>query len=102
MLDKRGQGLQVSTIILIVLGIAVLVVLVLGFTMGWNKLFPFLSPENNVETIVTQCREACLTGVAYNFCTLPRELYPAKGATAVKGPCKDLSTYGVEDCPDLC
>ena len=101
-MNKRGQGLQVSTIILIVLGIAVLVVLVLGFTMGWDKLFPFLSPENNVETIVTQCRTACLSGSTYNFCTLNRKLYTEKGVAAVVKPCKELSTYGVDACPDLC
>ncbi|MEK6819827.1 MAG: hypothetical protein AABY03_01350 [Nanoarchaeota archaeon] len=54
MINKRGQGLSVNAIILIVLGIVVLVLMVLGFTIGWSKILPFIS-TNNADTLVTAC-----------------------------------------------
>lgn len=72
-MEKRGQGLSVNAIILIVLGVVVLVVLILGFTMGWNRIAPWLS-TNNVDTIVQQCSVACSTGSVYDYCSVEREL----------------------------
>ena len=60
-------------IILIILGIIVLVVLVLGFTIGWNRLLPFVS-SNNIGNIQTTCSTACSTSNTYDYCTLPREI----------------------------
>ncbi|KKQ78697.1 MAG: hypothetical protein UT01_C0062G0002 [Candidatus Daviesbacteria bacterium GW2011_GWA1_38_7] len=71
--NKRGQGLSTNAIILIILGIIVLVVLVLGFTIGWNRLLPFVS-SNNIENIQTACSTACSTSNTYNYCTFPREV----------------------------
>jgi len=114
MLNKRGQGLQVSTIILVVLGVAVLVLLAIGFIIGWQKILPWLS-TNNVETIVSQCQAACATNSAYGFCTASKTLkaedLPLVNGQTVKevsGTCKyfattaDFSKYAVSDCPGLC
>ena len=38
-LNKKGQDLSIGTLILIVLGIVVLVLLILGFTLGWGNLW---------------------------------------------------------------
>jgi len=73
MLNKKGQGLSTNTIILLILGIVILIVLILGFTMGWEKIAPFLS-RNNVNTIVNSCEAACVTGGTYDFCSAPRDL----------------------------
>ncbi len=73
MLDKRGQGLSTNAIILIILGLVVLIILVVGFTLWWDKIAPFLQ-TNNVETIKTSCSVACSTGSTYDFCTLNRTL----------------------------
>lgn len=71
--NNRGQDLSTSTIILIILGIAVLVILIFGFMMGWNKVLPFLSPPN-VDTIVSQCQAACTTSNVYDYCSSPKTL----------------------------
>jgi len=111
MLNKRGQGLSVNMIILIVLGLAVLVVMVLGFTLGWQKVLPFLGAGNNVETIVNQCQAACTTSSVYGFCTQSRTLKTddlPNNQKEVAGNCTyfattaDYAKYGISDCPNLC
>lgn len=72
-MDKRGQGLSVNAIILIVLGIVVLVLLVLGFTIGWSRILPFISTDN-ADTIVTACSIACSTNSQFDYCSVEREL----------------------------
>jgi hypothetical protein len=115
MLNKRGQELSTNTIILIILGLAILVILVIGFTIGWQKLLPWLS-SNNVETIVNQCKASCTTNDVYGYCTLERTLtasdLPAdaegKAQKEIAGTCTFFSTdanyakYGIEACANLC
>lgn len=105
MKNKRGQGLSTNAIILIILGIIVLVMLVLGFTIGWSRLLPFLSREN-VDSVVNGCIAACSSNSIYGFCTRVRELVPAEG-DSVEATCKEFATntdyekYGIEDCPSI-
>ncbi|MEK6913508.1 MAG: hypothetical protein AABW47_02450 [Nanoarchaeota archaeon] len=66
--NRKGQDISITTIILVVLGIAVLVLLILGFTKGWGNIAPWLS-GNNVESIRTQCQASCATNSEYGFCT---------------------------------
>ena len=106
--NKKAQGMSTSTIILLILGLVILVVLVLGFSLGWNKITPWIN-TNNVDTIKTSCNAACSTNNQYDFCTVQREV---KDGTNVKfkTTCQDLSTnltltsrgYGIEVCPELC
>jgi hypothetical protein len=101
--DKRGQGLSTNAIILIILGVVVLVVLILGFTMGWSRIAPWLS-NDNVDTIAQQCATACSTNSVYDFCTKKRELND--GTTKLKDvTCYYLSekvpTYGIAACPSV-
>ena len=106
--NRRGQELSTNAIIMIVIGIIVLVVLVLGFTIGWGKLFPFIS-SNNVENIKTTCSTACATNNMYDYCSLARTLKAddlPDGKTT--GNCTWFSNnsaytpYGIEECPGLC
>ena len=107
--NTKGQGLSTNAIILIILGIVVLVILILGFTIGWSKILPFF-PSNNVENIKTTCGTACSTASTYDFCTLPRTLkasdLPAGGKEFV-GNCSFFSTdanylkYGIETCSSV-
>ncbi len=113
--DRRGQDLSTSTIILIILGVVVLVILVIGFTIGWQKVLPFLS-SNNVDTIVNQCQASCTTGDVYGFCTLERKLSASdlpkdangKDQKQVSNTCSFFSTdagyskYSIAQCPGLC
>ena len=105
MWGKRGQGLSTSAIVLMVLGVIVLVVLAVGFTIGFNKLAPWLS-SNNVNTIVTTCSVACSIESTYDFCSLERTLRAAdlpSGEDEVKGTCLAFSRtpyikYGIGIC----
>jgi len=104
--SKRGQGLSTNAIILIILGIIVLVVLVLGFTIGWNRLLPFVS-SNNVENIQTACSTACSTGNSYNYCTFPREVNDGTNEKFISS-CYNLTqgefasrNYGIQECPSV-
>ena len=100
-MNKRGQGLSTNAIILIILGIVVLVLLILGFTLGWNQLIPWLK-TNNVATIVNACEAACSIGSTYDYCTMERTLKDAEG-NEIKASCFILSEnyqvkYGVKAC----
>ncbi len=101
-MDKRGQGLSTNAIILIVLGVVVLVILILGFTMGWDKIAPWMS-KDNVDTIVNQCSVACSTHSVYDYCTKERELND--GANKIQGNCSFFAVnhpkYGVANCSAL-
>jgi hypothetical protein len=72
--SKLAQGLSVTTIVLIVLGILVLVLLIAGFTMGWNRFLPFIKTSNNVDATVTACEIACTTGSEYDYCSVERSV----------------------------
>jgi hypothetical protein len=108
-LNKKAQGLSTNAIILIVLGIIVLVVLALGFTLGWNRILPFIN-QNNVENIKTACSVACTTQSVYDYCnanrTLKAEDLPG-GVKEVKNTCNffatnpEFSKYGIEVCSSI-
>lgn len=104
MYNKRGQGLSTNAIILIVLGIVVLAVLVIGFTMGWDKIAPWIS-TSNVDTIKTQCSVACSTGSTYDYCNLKRDL-KAEDEKLKDATCYYLSEnqakYGIDKCSTIC
>ena len=102
--NKRGQGLSVNAIILIVLGVVVLAVLILGFTLGWQKILPFVS-TNNVNTLVTTCGIACSTNSQFDFCISKRDL--KVGDDSIKDvTCNYLAEkqkkYGVDSCGSIC
>ncbi len=104
--DKRGQGLSTKAIIVIVLGVTLLVFLILGFTLGWSNLLPFLGGEDNVSTIQTSCRIACSIEGENDYCFREREL--RTGEETITGSCQDFSNnpsysqYGIDNCPGLC
>ncbi|MGA2130433.1 MAG: hypothetical protein ABSG05_02345 [Candidatus Pacearchaeota archaeon] len=105
--SKRGQELSTNAIIMIVIGIIVLVVLVLGFTIGWDKLLPFFS-TNNVQNLQTTCNSACAQGDQYNFCALPRTVNDGVNPKFTDS-CFNLSTkaqytsrnYGITPCSSI-
>jgi hypothetical protein len=106
--NKKAQEMSTNTIILIILGLIVLVILILGFTMGWDKFVPFLS-TNNVDNIKTACALACSTDNTYDFCTTPREVkdgvndkFPTTCGVLSdpKGMYKDRN-YGIAECPSI-
>jgi len=110
MINKRGQGLSTSTIVLLILGVAVLVLLIIGFTMGWSNMKDkFLGSSNNVDTIAQACATACSTNSVYDYCTVERELKIEKDVGAFKNKqlvtCKNLSSelsFGIQNCSSIC
>ncbi|MFC1710556.1 hypothetical protein ACFLZJ_00120 [Nanoarchaeota archaeon] len=111
MLNKRGQGLSTSAIVLIILAVLVLIILVLGFTTGWNNILPWLKPSNNVQNVVDNCGIACSTGSVFDYCTVMREInyeeeLNINGLTSGNEyTCSQLSVHetvlGVEKCPAI-
>jgi hypothetical protein len=106
MKDKRGQGMQINTVIMIVLGLALLIILILGFTVGWNKFLPWLSTDN-IQTVVTQCQVACTTNSQYGFCTQKRTVNDGETDIALDVTCAQLSSdaqyssIGVTTCSQI-
>ncbi len=107
MQNKRGQGLSTNAIILIVLGVVVLVVLIVGFTIGWGSIVPWIK-TNNVDTIVQACETACSTNAKYDFCSSERELKD-DAENKIKTTCNLFSnieeyrtTYGIDKCSNIC
>lgn len=102
--NNCGQGLSTNAIILIILGVIILAVLILGFTLGWNTLLPFL-PSNNVDTIVNQCSAACATNSKFDYCSNTRSL--DDGQLKVETNCATFSViseydkYGIAECPTI-
>ena len=103
---KRGQGMSINTIIMLILAVIVLVVLILGFTLGWDKVSPWVSKQN-VNDIVTSCDAACSTNSQYDFCSVDKELRDEsknkyKTTCAVFSSVSDFSKYGIEKCSFEC
>ena len=102
--NKRGQGLSVNAIILIVLGVVVLAVLIAGFALGWKNIAPWLGGGNNVDTLVTTCGVACSTNSQFSFCIDKRDLNV--GDDSIKDvTCNYLAEeqkkYGVASCASI-
>ena len=102
--NSRGQGMSTTTIVLLVLGLIILVVLILGFTVGWQNFAPWLS-TNNIDSIKTACSVACSTGGIFDFCTLNRTVRDGTN-DAFEATCNELliepvylqRNYGLEEC----
>ena len=123
-MNKRGQGLSVNAIIMIVLGLFVLAALILGFTLGFGDLKDKFTSSNNVGNIVSACSTACLTQSEFDFCTFPRELKMNEDTLGLinqkenkksedvanfvltnKYTCNNLLNYtslGIQDCSSIC
>lgn len=70
MKEKRGQELSIGTLILIVLGIIVLVLLVLGFSMGWDNLFSKVGivQGSDLSAMVSACKVAYSSQSSASYC----------------------------------
>lgn len=104
--NKRGQGLSTNAIILIILGVAILVILIIGFTIGWSTLVPFLRTDN-VDTIVKSCETSCSTQSKFSYCSKVMELQGSEN-DEVKATCyllekvPQFDKYGLGACSLSC
>ncbi|MBM3233062.1 hypothetical protein FJZ18_02760 [Candidatus Pacearchaeota archaeon] len=70
-MNRRGQELSVGTLILIVLGIVLLVLLILGFSLGWSNLWEkinIFSSTTSLESIAQKCSLAVTSGSLLSYC----------------------------------
>jgi len=69
-LKKRKGDVTISTIILIVLGLAVLVMMIIGFTKGWSFLFGwFDNSPSELQQLAKACALYAQGGLSIDFCT---------------------------------
>lgn len=103
MLNKRGQELSTNTIILIILGVIILVILIVGFSIGWSKILPWLS-SSNVDDIKIACETACTTNSGYGFCLSSKNL-KADDIELKEVTCNFLAqkklSYGISACSSI-
>ncbi len=69
-MNKRGQELSIGTLVLIVLGVIVLVLLVLGFSMGWQNLFSKIGiyQGSDLSSMVAACKVAVASQSTVSYC----------------------------------
>ncbi len=66
--NKKGD-VTISTVILIVLGLAVLVMLIVGFTKGWSFFFDlFDSGPSQLQTVAKACAGYAQASLTIDFC----------------------------------
>jgi hypothetical protein len=77
-MNKTGQQMTLGTIIAIVLGIAVLVFLIFGFSTGWNNLWDKIGNlgggSANVDAVIQGCAVACSSNSIDAFCRQTRKV----------------------------
>lgn len=94
MINNKGQQMTLGTIIAIVLGIAVLVFLIFGFSSGWSNLWDrvtnFVGGSSNIDTIKQSCALACAGQSKDAFCNQERTVKFGKEVTiSVPGELKE-------------
>ncbi len=73
--EKRGQGLSVQAIVVVILALVVLVSLIYGFSVGWGNFFDFIpSNDSNIAEEVRKCQLACASGDRTAYCNLQRNI----------------------------
>jgi hypothetical protein len=71
MVNKKGQEMSVTTLVLIVVGVVLLVMLILGFSMGWKNLWGkinVLGGGSNVEAVIQACSISATSDSTYSYC----------------------------------
>ena len=109
MKNKRGDTnwVLVSLFVAVALG----VILLIGFTIGFNKFLPFLS-RTNVDNVKTACSVACTATSRFDFCSVERDIKDGVNDN-FKDTCFNLAdladagekyagrNYGIERCPAI-
>lgn len=96
MVNKKGQQMTLGTIIAIVLGIAVLVLLIFGFSTGWTNLWQQVTKGtsgSNVQLRIEDCENDCSLGEQSSWCSEKKALqfFDADGnMVKVSGTCAEF------------
>jgi hypothetical protein len=109
-MNKRGMELALNTIILIVLGIAVLVALLFLFVIQTGIFTDFLknSQQSNVDVIVNACNSLVTSQQTYSYCCDKKEVI-LDDKNKIEATCfelkdKDFISDRINslDCPETC
>ncbi len=106
MLNKKGQELSTTAIILIILGVVILAIMIFGFLTGWKSFKNILSPTN-VDSVIEECGTVCGLNQEYTFCSAERTLRVNEKNLEVKTSCSVLASvsqfdeYNILDCPAI-
>jgi len=104
-MNKTGQQMTLGTIIAIVLGVAVLVFLIFGFSTGWNNLWSkvtaFGGTDVNIDTINQACALACSTQSSSAYCNQVRTVKFGE-EVGVEEDCADNAAESRKTCANTC
>lgn len=97
---KRKGDVTISTIILIVLGLVVLVMMILGFTKGWDFIFGnFDNAPSELQTFAKACGVYAQGGLSIDFCNyklIGNDLVNCRDERVTKSMDADGVNYGSE------
>lgn len=104
--NKKGQQMTLGTIIAIVLGIAVLVFLIFGFSSGWTNLWDRVvnigGGTANLGTIKQSCEIACGANDKDNYCTFKRTVKFGKEVENIGDACEENDGTNAKTCYATC
>ena len=99
---KKGQQMTLGTIILMVLGVAVLVLLIFGFSTGWKNMWSkvtMYTSEANVEDKIADCENDCSLNEESAWCNQKKNLrfFDNDGKIVkVEGTCQQFESGAFE------
>ena len=94
MRGKNGLEMAVTTVIMIVLSIAVLTILVVFFnsqTGFLSKWFKTQQSESNVDSVVSVCDNLVTSESVYAYCCEKKEVSFGEGKKNIKMSCYNIS-----------
>ncbi len=104
--NKKGQQMTLSTIIAIVLGIAVLVFLIFGFSSGWTNLWDRVvnigGGTANLGTIKQSCEIACGAQDKDNYCSFKRTVKFGEEVKNIAADCGKDGKTNAKTCYATC
>jgi len=73
--NKKGQEMTIGTLLLIVLGVVVVVVLIIGFTLGTDFFFDLIQRgPSDIQLTAGACEVFAQGGLKLDFCTEFKEI----------------------------
>ena len=94
MKNKMGVELAVTTVIMIILSIAILTILVIfvnSQTGFLSKYFRTQTTESNVDVVVSACDGLVTTESVYAYCCEKKEVSFGEGVSGVKVTCEEVA-----------
>ena len=83
-MNKKGQNSTIAVTIAIVLGIALIVFLIWGFSSNWSMFSSTAEAytgQTNIDTVKQACSVQCSNDQKTEFCTVKKTVIDAKGKT---------------------